>query len=84
MVPNFRWTVNLLKIQRHDRILEIGVGSGLAVELALREVPERFVAGVDHTAVTIQQAKKRNAAAVARGSQISAGWRALTALQYPW
>jgi len=48
--------------------LEIGVGPGLAVELASREVPEGFVADVDHSSAMIQQAKKRNAAAIARGS----------------
>jgi trans-aconitate methyltransferase len=48
--------------------LEIGVGPGLAVELASREVPEGFVADIDHSSAMIQQAKKRNAAAIARGS----------------
>jgi hypothetical protein len=41
---------------------------GIDRKLASREVPEGFVADIDHSSAMIQKAKKRNAGAIARGS----------------
>jgi ubiquinone/menaquinone biosynthesis C-methylase UbiE len=61
------WTISLLDIRRNDRLLEIGFGPGIAIELASKIAKEGFVAGVDHSAVMVQQASKRNAAAIREG-----------------
>jgi SAM-dependent methyltransferase len=62
-----RWTVSLLDIKRDDRLLEIGFGPGIAIELASKMATEGFVAGVDHSEVMVRQATKRNAAAIRDG-----------------
>jgi SAM-dependent methyltransferase len=62
-----RWTISLLDIQRHDRLLEIGFGPGIAIELATKMATEGFIAGIDHSEVMVRQAAKRNAAAIREG-----------------
>jgi SAM-dependent methyltransferase len=61
------WTLSLLDIKPDDRILEIGFGPGLAIELAHKLAPEGFIAGLDHSAVMVRQASKRNAKALREG-----------------
>lgn len=61
------WTLSLLDIQPTDRILEIGFGPGLAIEIAAKLAPRGFVGGVDHSDVMVGHATKRNATAVAEG-----------------
>ena len=62
-----RWTLGLLDIKPHDRILEIGFGPGIAIALASELAPDGFVAGIDHSDVMVRQASKRNAAALRAG-----------------
>jgi len=62
-----RWTVELLDLQPGDRLLEIGFGPGLAIAAALSRQPELKLTGIDHSAVMLRQASKRNAAAIAAG-----------------
>ncbi len=59
------WTLSLLKIQPADKVLEIGFGPGLAIEMAARAAG--FVAGVDHSPVMVEHASKRVKQAVAQG-----------------
>ena len=61
------WTIAMLDIKRHDRLLEIGFGPGIAIELASKMATEGFVAGVDHSEVMVRQAVARNAAAIRDG-----------------
>lgn len=62
------WVIGLLKLQPSDKVLEVGFGPGLAIErLAEREPSAAFVAGVDVSCEMVEQAKKRNAEAIARG-----------------
>jgi cyclopropane fatty-acyl-phospholipid synthase-like methyltransferase len=61
-----RWTVDLLALQSGLRVLEIGCGPGVALELCLAREGVRAV-GVDHSALMIAQAAKRNAHAVKAG-----------------
>jgi ubiquinone/menaquinone biosynthesis C-methylase UbiE len=59
-----RWAVSLLDVQPTDRVLEIGFGPGVAIaELAGRATRGR-VYGIDHSEVMVQQASRRNAAAI--------------------
>jgi cyclopropane fatty-acyl-phospholipid synthase-like methyltransferase len=62
-----RWTISLLNIKPDDRLLEIGFGPGLAIELASKIASEGFVAGIDHSEVMLRQASKRNARAIREG-----------------
>jgi acetyl esterase/lipase/SAM-dependent methyltransferase len=59
-----RWAVSLLDVQPTDRVLEIGFGPGVAIaELANRAIRGQ-VYGIDHSEVMLQQASRRNAAAI--------------------
>jgi ubiquinone/menaquinone biosynthesis C-methylase UbiE len=61
------WAVSLLDVQRDDRVLEIGFGPGIAIRELSRAAPEGYVYGLDHSAVMVRQAARRNADGVRRG-----------------
>jgi SAM-dependent methyltransferase len=62
-----RRTLELLRIQPEDRVLEIGFGPGLALAWAAELAYRGKVVGIDHSEVMLRQAAKRNAAAIAAG-----------------
>jgi ubiquinone/menaquinone biosynthesis C-methylase UbiE len=62
-----RWVVELLDVQPHDRVLEVGFGPGVAVALIAERATAGFVAGVDPSEVMVRQATRRNRAAVQEG-----------------
>lgn len=75
------WVVELLGVERRDRVLEIGFGPGLAIQRIADIAREGFVAGVDISEVMVQQASRRNAAAIREGRvRLSEG--SATALPY--
>lgn len=57
------WVVSLLEVRPTDRILEIGFGPGVAVARLVR-AGAGHVTGIDHSAVMLRQASRRNAAAI--------------------
>jgi len=59
-----RWTVDLLNVQPSDHVLEIGFGPGLAIAHAARLAPTGRVVGIDHSALMIEQARRRNRSAI--------------------
>ena len=61
-----RWAVALLRVGPADRVLEIGFGPGVAIA-ELARAGAGHVYGVDHSAVMLRQASKRNAAAIRAG-----------------
>jgi SAM-dependent methyltransferase len=61
-----RWAVSLLDVQPADRVLEIGFGPGVAIA-ALARAGAGHVYGVDHSAVMLRQASRRNASAIRAG-----------------
>ena len=61
-----RWVVGLLGVESKDQVLEIGYGPGIAVAELVR-AGAGHVYGVDHSAVMLRQASRRNAAAVRAG-----------------
>ena len=61
------WAVELLDVQPHGRVLEIGFGPGIAIQELARHATSGLVAGVDHSEVMVRQARNRNAAAVRAG-----------------
>jgi len=62
-----RRTIELLDIQPDDRVLEIGFGPGLAIEMAARLARSGCVVGVDHSEVMLRQASRRNRAVIDAG-----------------
>jgi SAM-dependent methyltransferase len=61
------WAVSLLDVQPHDRVLEVGCGPGLALRHLSGLATHGHVCGLDHSAVMIRQARRRNAGAIRRG-----------------
>lgn len=61
------WTVDLLRIRPDDRVLEIGIGPGLALVACAEHLDTGMVTGLDHSQTMIDQAEKRNRAAIATG-----------------
>jgi SAM-dependent methyltransferase len=62
-----RWAVSLLDVQPADRVLEVGFGPGIAIRELARLAAKGRVLGVDHSAVMVRQASRRNAPAVRAG-----------------
>ena len=61
-------TVALLDVQPHDRVLEIGFGPGVGIELATSSVVSSgHVEGVDVSEEMVEQARVRNVEAIQRG-----------------
>jgi ubiquinone/menaquinone biosynthesis C-methylase UbiE len=61
------WAVGLLGVEPSDRVLEIGFGPGIAIRELSRRATRGFVCGVDHSAVMVRQATRRNADAIRAG-----------------
>lgn len=61
-----RWTVEQLALRPGEAVLEVGCGPGVALGLCLAQSGVRAV-GVDHSALMIAQASRRNAGAVKAG-----------------
>jgi len=61
-----RWTVDLLDPVSGERVLEIGCGPGVALNLVLSRASVTAT-GVDHSALMIAQARRRNEKAVRAG-----------------
>lgn len=62
-----RRTVELLGISRGDRVLELGFGPGLSIEHAAALATGGKVVGVDHSALMLRGAARRNARAIREG-----------------
>jgi ubiquinone/menaquinone biosynthesis C-methylase UbiE len=60
-----RRTIELLEIQPGDRVLEIGFGPGLAIEMAAGLATRGKIVGIEHSDVMLRQASRRNRAAIA-------------------
>jgi ubiquinone/menaquinone biosynthesis C-methylase UbiE len=61
------WVIDLLGIQPNDRVLEVGFGPGVGIELLARSASGGYVAGVDPSEEMVQQAKARNVKAMESG-----------------
>jgi ubiquinone/menaquinone biosynthesis C-methylase UbiE len=65
-----QWTIELLEIKPDDRVLEVGFGPGMSIELVSNLAYRGFVAGIDHSEVMVRQATKRNTQAI-RGGRVA-------------
>lgn len=54
------WTVEQLKIQPYQHILEVGYGPGNTLQEVARQLKIGFLAGIDHSVPMYQQAYRRN------------------------
>ncbi|MEY9930082.1 SAM-dependent methyltransferase [Catenulispora sp. GP43] len=61
-----RWVASVLGVGPGERVLEVGFGPGVAVAELVRG-GAGHVYGVDHSAVMLRQASRRNAAAIRAG-----------------
>jgi len=66
-IERTRWTLSLLDLKPGDRVLEIGCGPGVALDIASRMAPGGLVLGLDHSEVMVRQAERRNARAIRDG-----------------
>jgi ubiquinone/menaquinone biosynthesis C-methylase UbiE len=62
------WTLDLLALKPTDHLLEVGFGPGIAVEKASQIITDGLIVGIDHSETMLYQARKRNAAAILRGT----------------
>lgn len=79
--PENAWSVSLLDIQPADRVLEVGFGPGIAVELLAARASQGFIAGVDFSPAMISLARRRNARAIKAG-RVVLGYGEATALPF--
>jgi ubiquinone/menaquinone biosynthesis C-methylase UbiE len=56
--------IELLDVRPDDKVLEVGFGPGVAIQLLLHRVPAGSVAGVDQSQEMVRQAAVRNADAL--------------------
>ena len=61
------WAVGMMGIRAADRILDLGCGSGMAIQMMRSIAVDGYVAGVDYSPVMVRQAHRRNAADVRAG-----------------
>jgi ubiquinone/menaquinone biosynthesis C-methylase UbiE len=77
-----QWTISLLNIQPHQRVLEIGFGPGVSTQMASEKASKGFVAGIDHSRTMVQAASQRNAAAI-RAGRMELKHGEVSSLPYP-
>jgi ubiquinone/menaquinone biosynthesis C-methylase UbiE len=56
--------IELLGVRPDDKVLEVGFGPGVAIQLLLHRVPAGSVAGIDYSQEMVRQAAARNATAL--------------------
>jgi len=61
------WAVSLLELQKTDRVLEVGFGPGVALRMMSHIVTEGGIVGIDHSAIMLRQASRRNRDALGNG-----------------
>jgi SAM-dependent methyltransferase len=66
-MERIRWTLSLMNVRSRDRVLEIGFGPGMAIEILSQIVREGSIVGLDHSDVMVRQAGRRNAHAIRAG-----------------
>jgi ubiquinone/menaquinone biosynthesis C-methylase UbiE len=56
--------IEVLDVRPNDKVLEVGFGPGVAIQLLLHRVPAGSVSGVDQSQEMVRQATARNAGAL--------------------
>lgn len=61
------WTISLLELKPEDQILELGFGTGKAIELVAAQATNGHVFGIDLSQAMVHAASRRNARAIKAG-----------------
>jgi ubiquinone/menaquinone biosynthesis C-methylase UbiE len=61
------WVIDLLDVQPRDKVLEVGFGPGVGIQLLTSPASARYVAGVDPSKEMVAQATIRNKEAIKKG-----------------
>ena len=61
------WIVRPLEVQPNDKVLELGFGPGVGIDLLARAASDGYVFGVDPSKEMLEQASARNAEAIKSG-----------------
>jgi ubiquinone/menaquinone biosynthesis C-methylase UbiE len=61
------WVIDLLDVQPRDKVLEVGFGPGVGIQLLISSASAGYVAGVDPSKEMVAQATTRNKKAIERG-----------------
>ena len=61
------WGLRSLALPADAAVLDCGCGGGANIEKLLKKCPQGTVDGLDHSAVSVEMTKKRNAAAIRGG-----------------
>jgi len=61
------WTFDQLQIKNNDFVLDIGCGSGLAIEKLNIIVTHGYIVGIDYSPTMLRQAAKRNRLVISKG-----------------
>jgi len=56
-----RWAVEILAVRPDDRILELGCGPGMAVQLVCARLDSGQITAIDRSPTAIERAQRRNA-----------------------
>ena len=62
-----QWIISILEVQPDEKVLEIGFGPGVGIEILVTAISTGYVAGVDSSQEMVEQAKARNAKAIEAG-----------------
>jgi ubiquinone/menaquinone biosynthesis C-methylase UbiE len=65
--PENLWTISVLRAQPSDHMLELGFGSGFAVQELAKVVTQGRICGVDFSKTMVSAARRRNADAIKSG-----------------
>ena len=65
--PLAAWGLQFLPLKPDARVLDCGCGGGANIQKLLQRCPQGIVKGVDYSAVSVEKARERNAAAIAGG-----------------
>jgi ubiquinone/menaquinone biosynthesis C-methylase UbiE len=68
--PFAREVIALLEVRASDKILEVGFGPGVGIELLAEAAPMGTIAGIDPSKEMVEQAARRNAAAIRTGAVV--------------
>lgn len=66
--PETYWTIDLLALNKDERLLELGCGAGFAMKLLLQEASVHKITGVDLSETVLKLARKRNRHELSKGS----------------
>jgi ubiquinone/menaquinone biosynthesis C-methylase UbiE len=76
------WVIQLLAVQPHEQILEVGFGPGIGIQLLSHRLTSGRVSGIDLSEEMVSQARTRNLAAI-RAGQVDLRRGSVDQLPYP-